>query len=41
MAISCYTGPALPGADAIKAYADTDGDSVQDMGEPFDTATKT
>jgi hypothetical protein len=37
----CYTGPALPGADAISAYADTDGDSTQDVGEPSDTAAKT
>jgi hypothetical protein len=36
----CYTGPPLPGADAIKAYADTDNDNMQDAGEPFDTATK-
>jgi hypothetical protein len=37
----CYTGPALPGADVISAYADTDGDSTQDAGEPGDTAAKT
>jgi hypothetical protein len=37
----CYTGPAFPGADAIHAYADTDNDSTQDPGEPFDDATKT
>lgn len=37
----CYDGPALPGADAIHAYADTDGDNVLDPGEPFDEATKT
>lgn len=37
----CYTGPALPGADTITAYADTDGDSVNDADEPEDTATKT
>ena len=37
----CYTGPALPGADAIEAYGDNDNDNVQDPGEPFDTATKT
>lgn len=36
----CYTGPALPGADTITAYADTDGDNTQDAGEPSDTATK-
>jgi len=35
-----YTGPSLPGADLISAYADTDGDSVQDAGEPSATATK-
>jgi hypothetical protein len=37
----CYTGPALPGADTITAYADTDGDGVNDADEPEDTATKT
>ena len=37
----CYTGPALPGADVISAYADTDKDSTQDAGEPGDTAAKT
>ncbi|MHB1244289.1 MAG: post-COAP-1 domain-containing protein [Gaiellaceae bacterium] len=37
----CYTGPALPGADTITAYADTDGDSVDDADEPEDTAAKT
>jgi hypothetical protein len=37
----CYTGPALPGADAIKAYADTNNNNVQDLGEPSDTAAKT
>jgi hypothetical protein len=37
----CYTGPPLPGADAISAYADTDNDNVQDAGEPSDTAAKT
>jgi Bacterial Ig-like domain (group 1) len=36
----CYTGPALPGTDVITAYADTDGDAVQDANEPRDTATK-
>jgi len=37
----CYTGPALPGSDAIKAFADTNGDGSQGTTEPFDTATKT
>jgi hypothetical protein len=37
----CYTGPALPGADVITAYADTNTNSVQDSGEPSDTAAKT
>jgi Mg-chelatase subunit ChlD len=37
----CYTGPALPGADVITAYADTNNNNVQDVGEPSDTATKT
>ena len=36
----CYTGPALPGADTIDAFADTDNDDQQDPGEPSDTATK-
>jgi len=35
-----YTGPPLPGADAISAYADTNNNTVQDPGEPGDTATK-
>ena len=39
-AVFCYQGPALPGADAIRAYADNDNDSVQDATEPFDTASK-
>jgi hypothetical protein len=37
----CYTGPALPGADLITAFADTNNNMVQDPGEPSDTATKT
>lgn len=37
----CYTGPPLPGADAISAYADTNNNSTQDAGEPGDTAAKT
>jgi hypothetical protein len=36
----CYTGPALPGADKIHAYADTNGDNVQNPTEPFDDAAK-
>jgi predicted outer membrane repeat protein len=36
----CYTGPALPGTDSISAFADTDVDSMQDAGEPGDTASK-
>jgi hypothetical protein len=36
----CYTGPALPGADVITAYADTNNNAVQDTGEPGDRATK-
>jgi Beta-propeller repeat len=35
-----YTGPSLPGADLITAYADSDGDAMQDAGEPAATATK-
>lgn len=38
----CYIGPALPGADAIHAFADCcPNNSKQDAGEPFDDATKT
>jgi len=37
----CYTGPGLPGADMITAYADTNGDNVNDATEPEDTASKT
>jgi hypothetical protein len=37
----CYTGPDLPGADTIHAYADNDEDNVQDANEPFDDAAKT
>jgi hypothetical protein len=36
----CYTGPDLPGADSIHAYADNDEDTTQDANEPFDDATK-
>ena len=38
----CYTGPALPGADVITAYADTDNDNVNDAApaDPEDTARK-
>jgi hypothetical protein len=36
----CYTS-ALPGNDVISAYADTNGNGVQDLGEPSDTAEKT
>ena len=36
----CYTGPALPGSDAITAYADTNNNNVQDTGEPSGAATK-
>jgi uncharacterized repeat protein (TIGR01451 family) len=38
----CYTGPALPGADVITAYADTDNDNVNDPApaDPEDTANK-
>jgi hypothetical protein len=37
----CYTGPGLPGADVIAAFADTNGDNVNDASEPEDTAAKT
>jgi hypothetical protein len=36
----CYMGPALPGADLIHAFADTNGDDAQDLGEPFGDAAK-
>ena len=36
----CYQGPELPGSDSIKAFADTNGSSSQDAGEPSDTASK-
>jgi hypothetical protein len=38
----CYTGPALPGADVITAYADADNDNVNDPApdDPEDTARK-
>ncbi len=36
----CYTGPPLPGSDLITAYADTNTNNVQNLGEPGDTATK-
>ena len=35
----CYTS-ALPGADTITAFADTDNSGTQDVGEPSATATK-
>ena len=37
----CYTGPGLPGADVITAYADTNGDNVRQPTEPQGTAAKT
>ncbi|HYZ18310.1 MAG TPA: Ig-like domain-containing protein [Gaiellaceae bacterium] len=41
-ATHCYTGPDLPGADTIHAYADNDGDNVEDANEPArDNAEKT
>jgi len=36
----CYTA-ALPGNDVISAFADTNGNGVQNGSEPSDTATKT
>src|SRR5439155_14985965 len=35
----CYT-PTMAGADAIHAYADTNGNNMQDAGEPFGDAIK-
>ena len=40
-AVFCYTGPRLPGADLITAYADRNGNGVRDVDEMQDTATKT
>ena len=37
----CYIGPALPGADVITAFADTNNNGTQDPGEPSGRATKT
>jgi Big-like domain-containing protein len=37
----CYQGPPLPGSDLITAFADSNNSGGQDVGEPFDTATKT
>jgi hypothetical protein len=37
----CYTGPAFPGADKIHAFADSNGNGVEDRGEPSGDATKT
>ena len=36
----CYTG-SLPGTDAIGAYADTDNNNSQNVGEPGGSATET
>lgn len=37
----CYTGPGLPGADVITAYADTNNNNVRSADEPQGTAAKT
>jgi hypothetical protein len=37
----CYTGPALPGIDAITAYADTNSNNIREAGEPNGAAAKT
>jgi hypothetical protein len=37
----CYTGPPLPGADVIHAFADSNGSGTQDPGEPEGVAEKT
>ena len=37
----CYTGPQIPGADTIAAYADMNNNAAQDPSEPTGTATKT
>jgi Bacterial Ig-like domain (group 1) len=36
----CYTGPPLPGADVISAFADTNNNGTKNTGEPSDTAAK-
>jgi len=36
----CYKGPTTPGVDTIHAYADTNNNGVQDVGEPFGDATR-
>jgi hypothetical protein len=36
-----YQGPSDPGADTIRAFADTDGDGVEDADEPASIALKT
>jgi len=36
----CYMGPALPGADVIRAFADANNNGMEDLGEPFDVAAK-
>ncbi|MFY9580479.1 MAG: Ig-like domain-containing protein [Gaiellaceae bacterium] len=40
LATFCYEGPALPGADVIVSFADTNGSGVQDAGEPSDRGAK-
>lgn len=35
-----YTGPTLPGSDLINAFADTDGNSIANTGEPAAVANK-
>jgi hypothetical protein len=37
----CYVGPTTAGADVITAYADTNDNATQDIGEPSGTAMKT
>ena len=37
----CYVGPPLPGADTITAFADLNGNSLQDPDEPNRVAAKT
>jgi hypothetical protein len=36
-----YTGPTAPGSDTINAFADSNGNTTQDTGEPTATAAKT
>jgi uncharacterized protein (DUF2141 family) len=36
-----YAGPTVPGSDDVSAFADTDGDGIEDPGEPGASAART